>query len=467
MPDSRKQLVLRIINGLGGRLVRQKRHHKYQFPDGQVLTLPSTPSDSRAWHNVLAQVRRMFGLDRQGKRKSSYRECRYLDPAYLPPERNSEFGKASEYAAAPHQDSTQPEEPSHVEGATHPPEDHLQRMVQTLKQAEQLEMDCKYEDAQQQLLALIGVSDLPTKIEEDALLQLGRVYAALDEPEAEGFLRKCMELQIYRLGRGQHLLPVVTALAEFYAASGDYDSFFKLGSDNADLDMELEPAERLQGIFPRALVEFSNGRHVESLKRLRCLSHTKGNTPISVGLDAYRYCLLGMNYSAIYELFLAELAFDCALRCCDASRSECEDVRPRILMYQGIAYRRDGRYTDALNAYTETVKLLRRQQRTDSIFFADVMASIGVVHRHLGDLERAEECVETAADIYKVQGSLETPEYATLLNNFGVLRTAQEKYEEAEAFLIQARDLFELKSSGDVRSRVTLHLHLGNLYDAK
>jgi hypothetical protein len=65
------------------------------------------------------------------------------------------------------------------------------------------------------------------------VLELGRVYLALDRPEAEGVLKQSMELASTRLGRGPHLLPIVNSLAECYVETGDFDAFFTLSESVA------------------------------------------------------------------------------------------------------------------------------------------------------------------------------------------------------------------------------------------
>lgn len=62
MSDWRKRLVLRIIHENGGRLVRQKRHLVFRFPDGRKFVVPKTPSDLRAWRNSLSILMRLLGV---------------------------------------------------------------------------------------------------------------------------------------------------------------------------------------------------------------------------------------------------------------------------------------------------------------------------------------------------------------------------------------------------------------------
>jgi tetratricopeptide (TPR) repeat protein len=348
-----------------------------------------------------------------------------------------------------------------------PQETFVQIGLRGLAEAKQLALDSKYEEAEQRLLALTTTDRLPPEVIEDALLELGRAYIALNKAEAEGIFRRLLELTVQRVGRGQHLRPIITSLAEFYLQSGDYDSFLKLSNDNADIYSQLTPEERLVGIIFHAAVEFSAGSYEHSIGTLRVFSDVKSDTHISTSLDAYRYDLLGMNYSALYEMFLAERAFKCALRCCRSDRDGGEDMLPRILMHQGIVCRREGLYQDAIKAYTEAIKLLRRQEKSKSILFADIMSSMGVVYRHLGNIPSAEKCFEQATDVYHKQSRTDTPEYAKVLTNFGVLRMEQKKYAKAEALLSDARDIFDLKTGGNADALVVIQMHIGNLHAAK
>jgi hypothetical protein len=71
MPDSQKRLVLQIIDEHGGRLVRKKRHLVFQFPTGQVLIVPKTPSDARVWRNSLSALKGFLGITREARGISS------------------------------------------------------------------------------------------------------------------------------------------------------------------------------------------------------------------------------------------------------------------------------------------------------------------------------------------------------------------------------------------------------------
>lgn len=385
----------------------------------------------------------------------------------LAAEKDAEQRKANNRQVPQQQIAAPPEAPASDPVATPPPDDFLQRTLRSLAEAKQFALESRYEDAEQRLLSIVGATDLPPDTVENALLELGRVYTALNKPEAEGVLRKCADLTIRRVGRGRHLLPVLGALQEFYVASGDFDAFLKLGRDNADLGMDLKPEERLERILFWARIEFFAGRHDDSLKTLRNFSCTKGDTRISPALDAKRYDLLGKNYSAQYELFLAETAFKYALRCCESDPKNCEDMRPIILKDQGIVSRRAGRYPDALKAYSEAAALLGPQKKSHSAVYAAVLVGMGVVYRHLSNLTLAEKCYEEVVEIYKDKKGTETPEYATLLKNIAALRIDQEKCDEAEALLNQAEDLVRLKSGSNEDILITIHMQRGGLYRSR
>jgi tetratricopeptide (TPR) repeat protein len=385
----------------------------------------------------------------------------------LAAEKDAEQRKANNRQVPQQQIAAPPEAPASDQVAIPPPDDFLQRTLRSLAEAKQFALESRYEDAEKRLLSIVGATDLPPDTVEHALLELGRVYTALNKPEAEGVLRKCADLTIRRVGRGRHLLPLLGALQEFYVASGDFDAFLKLGRDNADLGMDLKPEERLERILYWARIEFFAGRHDDSLSTLRSFSCTIGDTYINPALDAERYDLLGKNYSKQYELFLAEIAFKCALRCCESAPKNCEDMRPIILKDQGMVSRRAGRYPDALKAYSEAAALLGPRKKSHSGLYAAIIVSMGVVYRHLHNLTLAEKCYEEVVEICKEEKETETPEYATLLNNLAALRIDQEKYDEAEALLNQAENLIKLKSGSDGDSLVTLHMHRGRLYHGR
>jgi hypothetical protein len=71
VPDTRKQLILRIIQAHGGRLTRHKRHLVFKFPTGHVFIVPKTPGDVRAWRNSLSSLKQFLGLKQLGRGTSS------------------------------------------------------------------------------------------------------------------------------------------------------------------------------------------------------------------------------------------------------------------------------------------------------------------------------------------------------------------------------------------------------------
>jgi tetratricopeptide (TPR) repeat protein len=343
-------------------------------------------------------------------------------------------------------------------------EDPLQVASRRLRDAKTLALESRYEDAEKLLIPLATSADIPSEIVEEALLELGGVYLALNRGESETYLKQAVERIVKRLGRGKHLLPALEALGDFYRSIGDYDSLIKLSDDNADLFDELELEQLLPKILDHANVMFSAGRFQESLRALQDFSNQKRDMSISGSMDAYRYLLLGMNYSELNELFLADLAYKYALQCCEADRAECSELMPQLLMSRGVLQRRTGHYSDALKTYEETVKLLRSQGQSQSTRYADVMSSMGVSYRQTGDLENADRCYAEVVAYYKTEGRIETPEFAKVLMNVGVLRMEQKRYDESEKLLNEAYDLYELKSSENIGALVTIRTHLGVLY---
>jgi hypothetical protein len=57
-----KREVLMILQEAGAVLVRQRKHKIFRFQDGLIWVLPKTPSDTRAWKNNLAGLRRRLGM---------------------------------------------------------------------------------------------------------------------------------------------------------------------------------------------------------------------------------------------------------------------------------------------------------------------------------------------------------------------------------------------------------------------
>jgi hypothetical protein len=58
--------ILALLKAHGAVLARSKRHRVWQFPDGRVFALASTPSDHRAEANQYADLRKLLGLSGGG-----------------------------------------------------------------------------------------------------------------------------------------------------------------------------------------------------------------------------------------------------------------------------------------------------------------------------------------------------------------------------------------------------------------
>jgi hypothetical protein len=58
-----KTALERLIAEHGGVLVRQRKHKVWKFPTGVVITVSSTPEDSRGEINALACVRNLLGVN--------------------------------------------------------------------------------------------------------------------------------------------------------------------------------------------------------------------------------------------------------------------------------------------------------------------------------------------------------------------------------------------------------------------
>ncbi|HWR34373.1 MAG TPA: tetratricopeptide repeat protein [Clostridia bacterium] len=336
-----------------------------------------------------------------------------------------------------------------------------------LSQAKCVASESDYEAAETLLLRTINHEESEGAIREEAYLELGKVYLAQDKPEAEGKFKIALQLATERLGKGAHLRPVLELLSQYYLKTSDYDTLFRLAEQNAKAVEELEQPESLDRLFLHALVQFSAGRYSDSLTTLKVFSYRAGNSQIDPSLDARRFDLLGMNYSSLYQLSLAELAFKCALDCCARARTDCEEILPRIFMHQGVLYRRIGRYWDALDSYRESIALLKRAHVTESIFYGDLQSSMGVAYRAVGKLEDAAKCFEVAVELYKRLHQESTPEFASILNNYGVLEMQQAHHEKAESLFDAAKEILELKSSSNCDALVTLQMHRATLYHMK
>lgn len=60
-----------VLQAVGAKLLRQKKHLVYQLPNGQKLTLAKSPSDRRAEDNAITDVYHAAGVERPKQVKST------------------------------------------------------------------------------------------------------------------------------------------------------------------------------------------------------------------------------------------------------------------------------------------------------------------------------------------------------------------------------------------------------------
>ena len=57
-----------LIKAHGGVLKRQRKHQVWSFPNGRTLTLSVSPSDFRAVEGMLADLRKLVGIERESRK---------------------------------------------------------------------------------------------------------------------------------------------------------------------------------------------------------------------------------------------------------------------------------------------------------------------------------------------------------------------------------------------------------------
>jgi hypothetical protein len=74
-----KNQVFSLLEAVGAKLLRQRKHLVYQLPGGRLFVMASTPSDRRAWKNIYAALRALLGLrpeHKAGGRRPKYKQKR-------------------------------------------------------------------------------------------------------------------------------------------------------------------------------------------------------------------------------------------------------------------------------------------------------------------------------------------------------------------------------------------------------
>lgn len=62
---SAKDEVMRLLADDGAVLIRAECHLVYRLSNGRTYVLSATPSDHKAWHNALSNLRSVLGVKRE------------------------------------------------------------------------------------------------------------------------------------------------------------------------------------------------------------------------------------------------------------------------------------------------------------------------------------------------------------------------------------------------------------------
>jgi tetratricopeptide (TPR) repeat protein len=330
--------------------------------------------------------------------------------------------------------------------------------VTELARARLLTHESRYEEAVA-LLQQLEASGPGREILLDILYELGRAYMALRKDKAETALLRALDLADVLADSGRRLLAILQQMWKYYIVSGDMDALNRLIDKYQSLDTGENGTEAyMHGFMDLALIDYKSGQYASSLISLRRFSYVKGNGSISAALNGARFNLLGRNYTALGDFLSATIAFECALKHFRSNMRDCRMQLPAVLLSQGILQRQMGLNNQALTSYEEARKILAEQQAGDSLLYADVASSIGVIFRHQRKLSNAESSLEEARQIYIDQGVVFTPDYATILSNLARLRADQLRYDEARELLDQARQIMLLKNSANSDGLVRLLL---------
>jgi hypothetical protein len=101
--------VEKTLTDHGAVLVRQKKHKVWKFPDGRIFTTASTPSDHRAWMNILSDLNKVLQKQRARKTHLDFehrkREDNYVKEHHVETELLAGLGTPVHQPQAPYSDS--------------------------------------------------------------------------------------------------------------------------------------------------------------------------------------------------------------------------------------------------------------------------------------------------------------------------------------------------------------------------
>lgn len=108
----------------------------------------------------------------------------------------------------------------------------------------------------------------------------------------------------------------------------------------------------------------------------------------------------------------------------------------------GLLYQDEGRYREALACHVKALELLQESDDQDDIgSCATTLMNGAVASAKLGDVDEANELLDSATALIKGAYGTESSAYASILNNAAAFRADQGDYEEAARLLEQSRDI--------------------------
>lgn len=105
-------------------------------------------------------------------------------------------------------------------------------------------------------------------------------------------------------------------------------------------------------------------------------------------------------------------------------------------------YLEEDRFSEALALYKEVQQIVKEASGENNYYYSGVLLNIGVCHASAGNWEQAEEYLEKAREIRRGLAP-QSLGYATVLTQLANLYRVQERFGEALALFIEARDIHQ------------------------
>jgi tetratricopeptide (TPR) repeat protein len=217
----------------------------------------------------------------------------------------------------------------------------------------------------------------------------------------------------------------------------------------SEFETILTPEHRIFLVYDRGKLASDRGNHVVARKAYRDVILSEATSPL---LQAKAYNRIGLTYDATRDWGLATEAFGRSLKLLPEGASEV----PRVLRNIGVVHREVGNLDRAEEAFKASCKVA--EQRGDSEAFAAARNALGTVYQLTGEYDQSMCCLQEALDLL--------PEHsfdrARVHNNIGIVAMDAQRWDESESHFMRS---LEIKQSAmDTVGQAFTYMNLVRLY---